>query len=83
MVVQYPSQRLPFGPGDGARLLILSGSRGGIANLQGGYSLLTERLHLRIIDPKAFYVFHQPKVLHSDLRETIRQLTFLRRGLAK
>ena len=54
-----------------------------IGNLQGSCGLLTESLHLRIIDPKAFYVFHQPAVLLRNLRETIRQLTFLHRGLAK
>jgi hypothetical protein len=77
LVVQYPSQRLPLGPGDGARLLVLSGSRGVIANLQGGYSLLTEGLHLRITDPKALDVFQQPAVLRGDLRKTIGQLALL------
>jgi hypothetical protein len=54
-----------------------------VCNLQGSCGLLTESLNLRIIDPKALYVFHQPTVLFRNLRETIRQLTFLRRGLAK
>jgi hypothetical protein len=54
-----------------------------IGNLQGSCGLLTEGLHLRIIDPKAFYVFHQPAVLNGNLRETIGQLAFLHRGLAK
>ena len=54
-----------------------------IGNLQGNCGLLTESLNLWIIDPKALYVLHQPAVLCGNLRETIRQLAFLSRGLAK
>jgi hypothetical protein len=83
LVVQYPSQRLSLGPGDGARLLISSGSRGVIANLQSGYSLLTEGLHLRITDPKALNFPGEAAVLLSDLRETVGQSILLDWKLAK
>jgi hypothetical protein len=54
-----------------------------IANLQSGYSLLTEGLHLRITDPKALNFPGEAAVLLSDLRETVGQSILLDWKLAK
>src|SRR5262249_54277478 len=83
LVVQYPSQRLTLGGDDGARLRKPSDSRGVIGNLQGSCGLLTQGLHLRIIDPKALDVLLQPAVLLGNLGKTVSQLALLNRNLAK